>query len=91
MKTSNNKQVYYIKNWTLEEYCINDASQQKDILNAGIAGSPTEDKYLSFSTESDIKFETYITKDKLRGLAVFILNYLEKSNETLLRQFEDRN
>lgn len=65
--------TYHIKRWTLEEYSIDDT------FSVDIADSPNEDKYFSISSESDIEFETYITKDKLRGLAVFILNYLENS------------
>jgi len=35
--------------------------------------------FLSTRIDGEPSFETYMTRDKLRGLAVFILNYLENN------------
>jgi hypothetical protein len=74
MKDINMNDTYYIKNWTLKEFPITSN------LNAELADADDGKKYLGISSESDTKFETYISKDKLRSFAVFILNYLENNH-----------
>ena len=54
-----------------------------DNLSVNLGNVSTKyNEYFSFDfvfMDEQPSFETYMTRDKLRGLAVFILNYLEKN------------
>ena len=76
-----------MKSTSNSEYSINMGKKPKktykieDNLDIGLGYCSTKNnEYFSFDlfdNQTTESFETYMSRDKLRGLAVFILNYLE--------------